>query len=79
MTYFRTLFEEKGIDTETGINLGEGIINFTIENVLEFIENSPLNLQRKIRNKYIQIDFKNGDIMDFTKYLAEKISTTYTN
>ena len=72
MTYFEKLFKEKEIDLDTEIKI-DGHINFTVKNVLEFINSCPKSINNKIRNTYMRIDFKNGDIMDFTKYIAKGI------
>ena len=71
-TYFDKLFEEKGIDLETKIEMEEQI-GFTVKNVIEFLNNAPKNIKDKAMRTYTMIDFKNGDIMDFTKHLAKGI------
>ena len=71
-TYFDRLFEEKGIDLDTPIQM-EGQINFTVRNVIEFLNNAPKSIKDKAEHNYTMIDFKNGDIMDFTKYIAKGI------
>ena len=77
MKYFNTYFketnkitnfdyyDEKEIDGEMHIFT----FSYTKEDILKVILNLPLDIQEKIRNIFIQIDFKNGDIMHFINYL----------
>lgn len=69
-THLEIMFEEKGIDLDQDLNI-EGQINLTVRNVLELIYNSPIEIQQKISKTFIQIDFRNGDVMHFIKYLAQ--------
>lgn len=71
-TYFDKLFEEKEIDLNTEIEIEEQI-GFTVKNVIEFLNNAPKDIQNKAMKTYTMIDFKNGDILDFTKYIARGI------
>lgn len=63
------MLEEKGIDLEQDLNI-EGQINLTVATVLEFIYNCPAEIQKKIVRTFVQIDFANGDVMHYIKYIA---------
>jgi hypothetical protein len=76
-TYLNNLIEEKD-----GISMGSEIIvegpsgtNFmTLETVVEHILIAPKHEQDQIRKTLVMIDFKNGDVMHFFKYLAQAIA-----
>lgn len=68
-TMLETMIEGKGIDIDKDLNI-EGQINLTTRTVLEFIYQMPTDIQKKVAKTFIQIDFKNGDIMHYIEYLA---------
>lgn len=68
-THLEKMLEEKGIDLEQDLNI-EGQINLTVATVLEFIYNCPAEIQKKIVRTFVQIDFANGDVMHYIKYIA---------
>jgi hypothetical protein len=73
MKYFRTLLNEKNISLETVIEVEgkEWGVNFIpVEVVIDFMESRDAATQKKMRNTLIKIDFQNGDIMHFIKYVA---------
>ncbi len=73
--YLITLLTEKGIDLGYNIKVksdsvfGDHIIPMMV--LVEFIENLDPNSQKKIRETLVRIDFQNGDILHFFKFLAE--------
>jgi|TARA_B110000240_G_scaffold183952_1_gene218114 hypothetical protein len=72
--YLNTLLNEKGISTETvlevqGADWGTNFI--PVSSVLEFINNLDINTKAKIKANFIKIDFLNGDIMHFMNYIAK--------
>jgi hypothetical protein len=69
-TMLEKMIQEKGIDKEAELEI-EGNIGITVEMVLGFIYKMPAELQKKVARKFIEIDFNNGDIMNFIKYLGE--------
>ena len=75
------LIEEKGIDLETIVFDGDndkGVYNLMpLGVVVEYAEQCDRATQEKIKNQLIWIDFKNGDILDFFKYLAKFIVNNY--
>lgn len=72
--YLYTLLEEKGIDVMDYITVGEdpmfGAQIIMINDIVKFILSSDKNTQKQIRNKLVAIDFMNGDVMDFIKYIG---------
>tara|TARA_R100000541_G_C1829964_1_gene73936 strand:+ start:175 stop:411 length:237 start_codon:yes stop_codon:yes gene_type:complete len=74
MKYFRTLLNEKGIDLDTVLEVEgkEWGVNFIpVEVVVEFMETRDLATQKKMRNNLTKIDFMDGDILHFIKYVAK--------
>ena len=72
--YIKTLLEEKNIQIDTEINIEDGNIKhigLTLENVIEFISSLPKEIQKKIKLTLTEIDFRNGDIMHYFKYIAK--------
>lgn len=67
--YLTTLIEEKGkfIDDEIQI---DGHFGLTYEMLFDFIEEMP-EYHKTIRDTLVKIDFKNGDVFHYLKYLAE--------
>ena len=73
-TWLNTFVEEKGLNTDhvfevEGDDWGTNFI--PLGNVIEWV---LLNASDKdkgiIKDKVVQIDFHNGDVMDFFKYIA---------
>ena len=74
MKYLNTLLNEKGISTETVLEVegAEWGMNFIpVSSVLEFINNLDIDTQAKIKANFIKIDFLNGDVMHFINYIAK--------
>ena len=68
----KTYFEEKEIPYEVFEIENNGELHL-IDNemIIESIGNMPIAIQKKIRDKITAIDFMNGDINDFLKYIAK--------
>jgi len=68
----KTYFEEKEIPYEVFEIENNGELHL-IDNemIIESIGNMPIAIQKKISNKITAIDFMNGDINDFLKYIAK--------
>lgn len=78
-SFFRKMIEEKGlIDVSMAVK-GKGFDyhDMSVENVIEFIENSPQDIQDKIRNTMSLIDYKDGDLMDYIYYIAQGMVMFY--
>jgi len=71
--------EEKEIDLNQmlSIEVNNNIHVLPLRKVILFIYSCPAELQRKIARNIIKIDFHNGDIMDFYKYLAKGMLAGY--
>lgn len=67
-----TMLKEKGIDLEQYVNI-EGHIGLTVQMVLDYIYLTPIFIQKKIARTFLKLDFNNGDVMDYIKYLAKGI------
>jgi len=79
MTYeewLNTLIEEKGLNTESIFEVeGESGMNFIpLGVVVEHINIATQKEKRQIKDALVYIDFKNGNIMDFFKHLAQAIA-----
>ncbi len=72
-SYLLKLFNEKGIDLKSPITakLADGTHrNMRIDDVFNFICRAKRSDQVKILEKFMQIDYMNGDIMHFVQYIA---------
>lgn len=73
--WFRRFLEEKGLANYTLYEIEvEGTMHFMPnEIVYNVIENLSPQHQEEVKKKIVYIDFKNGDVTDFFKYLAKGI------
>lgn len=62
----KTNFEIEG--KEWGLNI------IPCEVVLEHIRIAPPDVQAKIKNELVRIDFKNGNVMDYFRWLANGLA-----
>jgi len=71
-----TFLSEKGIDLDQPINVeGESGLNFmTVENIVQFMKVTSAGEQKAIKNTFVMIDFKNGDVLHFIKHLAQGVA-----
>ena len=72
-----TLIDEKGYDLDhtfvvEGKDWDKNFIPLQV--VVEHILIAPKEHQKAIKEKLVQIDFLNGDCLDFFKYLAKAIA-----
>tara|TARA_R110002050_G_scaffold18260_7_gene53460 strand:- start:526 stop:759 length:234 start_codon:yes stop_codon:yes gene_type:complete len=76
MKYLNTLISEKNINTETIFEVeGESGTNFIpLAVVIEYISTMPESMQDKVRTKLVQIDFHNGNVLNFFEYIAKYIA-----
>lgn len=74
-TYLVNLLSEKGIigDTRDPLPLFQesNFIGFNYESLISFICAQPIPVQNQIRNTFVTIDFKNGDVAHFLKHLEK--------
>lgn len=71
--WFVTFCEEKGIDMSLPVTCSDGILQ--VGDVCSVIMNCTKNEQDQIKDTLVKIDFKNGDVYHFLKFLALKLNT----
>lgn len=77
--WFQQFFEEKNLSNDIFKVEHKGIIHMVeSEFVINLIKSSSSSEQAKIKETLIRIDFRNGDVNDYFKFLAEAyIKTQY--
>lgn len=68
--YLHVLLQEKGIDPEDTLNI-DGHFNLQVGMLIEFICSLPADIQKRIKNTIVKIDFSNGDILHYFKFLGK--------
>ena len=70
--YFENFFNEKQLPYETFEIEHNGQMHFVeMDFVIELIKTAPRPEQMQIRNTLVKIDFVNGNVNHFLKFLAE--------
>jgi hypothetical protein len=79
-TYFDLFFEEKDLPYRCWeIDDGAGFMHIIdSETVIEKIKSAPASEQKVIRDTLVRIDFVNGDVMHYLRFLAGAFVKTYT-
>lgn len=74
-----TFIEEKGIDLQKVIEIKteKNTHYFEIGNIVENIKATTLEEQSTIKDTIVKIDFYNGDILDYFKFLAKILANNY--
>ena len=72
-----TMVEEKGLNLDhtfeyNGPEWGMNMI--PLEAVIELIKGFHPQTQQTTKNRLVEIDFKNGDVMHFFGYIAQKMA-----
>lgn len=64
---------EKGLDTEVVFEVeGDAGTNLVpLGAVVDFVKNVDAATKAKIKNTIVKIDFVNGDVLDFFKFMAK--------
>mgnify|MGYP001352870896 CR=1 FL=1 len=71
-SFYRRMAEEKGIITQSFEIEVDGLKHImNVDQIIQLIEVAPEHEQRHIKNTFSQIDFHNGDLMHYIKFLAE--------
>lgn len=71
-SFYRRMAEEKGIITQSFEIEVDGLKHImNVDQIIQLIEVAPEHEQRHIKNTFLQIDFHNGDLMHYIKFLAE--------
>lgn len=76
-TWIDTMMDEKGIDLEQIIEVeGKewGLNLIPVAVVIEHMKIAPKHEQSQIKTTLVKIDFLNGDVLHFIKYLAKAIA-----
>ena len=68
-SYLENLITEKGWDLVEVLKAEEGHVGLTWHVVIEFICDLPKEVQQKIKDKLVIIDFRNGDVFHFFNYI----------
>jgi hypothetical protein len=71
--YFKDFFEESDkINDSFQVTDSKGTVHIFDKNqVLQEILSMPNSIQKKIRNRFIYIDYKDGDINNFIEYILK--------
>jgi hypothetical protein len=71
-----TLVSEKGLDTEQVLTVnGPSGANFIpLSIVLDAIKATSASEQAGIKNMLVRIDFRNGNVVDYFRHLAQAIA-----
>lgn len=74
--WLNTFIAEKGIDIEQSfeVNGPSGVNHMQLVHVIAAIMSAPKNEQDGIKNMIVKIDFRNGDVVPYFKYLAQAIA-----
>jgi uncharacterized protein (DUF169 family) len=63
--------EEKGILLNSFEVEVDGIVHMmNVDQIVQLIENAPHHEQKHIKDTFSKIDFANGDLMHYIKFLA---------
>ena len=75
-TWLDTFVDEKGIDPERRLIVegSSGNNSIPVGCLVDAMKQAPRHEQEQIRNKIIQIDFHNGDVMDFFRHISSAIA-----
>lgn len=78
-SFYRRMAEEKGILMDSFIVEVDGLAHMmNVDQIIHLIERAPEHEQKQIKNTFSKIDFYNGDLMDYIKFLAKAfIKTNY--
>jgi len=75
-TWLNTFIEEKGInlDAQFEVEGASGTNFFTYGVIVEHMMIAPKTEQAQIKNVIVQIDFRNGDVLDFFRHLGKALA-----
>jgi len=71
-TWLDTMVDEKNLDREMVYTFGDNYI--PLECIIEQIKMFDSDTKKNVKNTLIKIDFCNGDILHFFKYIGEKMA-----
>ena len=78
-SWLDTFIEEKGIDLGQilEVKTDKNTHYFEVGNIIENIKATTPKEQEEIKNMIIEIDFYNGDVVDYFKHLAQALAQNY--
>ena len=74
--YLENLITEKGKDLEDEVITSDNHFGITFEVLIEYIV-AAKQYHKQIRMTLVKIDFKNGDVFHYLKYLANGMIAQY--
>lgn len=71
-----TFLSEKGIDGEQVLNVAgpSGANSIPVACLVDAIKQAPKNEQQGIKSMLVKIDFRNGNVLDYFRHLAQAIA-----
>lgn len=77
-TYLINLFTEKGLTHQIAIYAeSKSLFGFDFNAFIQFVNSLDKATKEKIRMNFVKIDFANGDIMHFAKFIIDGIVKQY--
>jgi hypothetical protein len=75
-TWIDTFIEEKGIDCEQTLEVegATGLNIIPVGALVDAMKQAPAHEQRGIKDMIVKIDFRNGDVLDYFRHLAQAIA-----
>lgn len=70
--WFNTFLEEKCVDMSEYVNNGD----LQVGDVCSMIHRTTKEEQKNIKNTIVMIDFKNGNVVDYFRHLAQALDST---
>lgn len=71
-SFYRRMAEEKGIITQSFEIEVDGLKHImSVDQIIQLIEVAPEHEKKHIKSTFSKIDFHNGDLMHYIKFLAE--------
>ena len=79
-SFYRRMAEEKGILMKSFTVEVDGVAHMmNVEQIIQLIEQAPEHEQEHIKFTFSQIDFHNGDLMHYIKFLAKAFIELHFN
>lgn len=74
--WLETFIDEKGIDCEIVLNVEgpSGVNAIPVSCLIAAIHLAPAHEQAGIKAMIVRIDFRNGDVLDYFRHLAQAIA-----
>jgi hypothetical protein len=69
--YLNTLLKEKGINQDTTVTVQDYGFLISVRSIVEYMSNCHVDTQKEMKDHLVKIDFHNGDVMHFLKYVAK--------